>query len=109
MPNDWKINFSLEFGIYRYNFPENRFRSFFNKIEEICEIFMIFRNLLQKSSWVNLLNWTGAVQFYIHPHISVNGELSLEQEIFNLLKTFFRKKIQMFWRGIMMYQCPLSM
>ena len=49
MPNDWKINFSLEFGIYRYNFPENRFRSFFNKIEEICEIFMIFRNLLQKS------------------------------------------------------------
>ena len=38
---------------YIYNFPENKitFTEVFNKIGEICESFMILKNLLQKFSW----------------------------------------------------------
>ena len=45
-----KLFIYLQFGIYRYNFPENYiyFAHLFNKIKEIYEIFMICKNLIQQ-------------------------------------------------------------
>ena len=49
-----KIPCSFAIRKLSFNFPDNDkdFPDLINKVEEICEIFMISRNLLQNSSWL---------------------------------------------------------
>ena len=99
------------YNLSHVNVNEVNVVDLFNKNEEICKIFMIFRNILQKYSWfmkysdyLTLLQWIAQVQFTkTHQFLAENGERSLNKVLcMHLFKWIIiisigREKLLYFW------------